>query len=55
MTVALDDKGNWVYVDDRLESASAGQKFLMRLGPKHEAAVKARLREFRTALAGAKP
>jgi len=55
VTVALDDKGNWVYVDDRLESASAGQKFLMRLGPKHEAAVKARLREFRTALAGAKP
>jgi hypothetical protein len=55
VTVVLDDKNNWIYVDDRLESASAGQKFLMRLGPKHEATVKAKLRDFRNALAGAKP
>lgn len=55
VAVTLDDKGRWIYVDGALESASAGQKFLMRLGPKHEAAVKAKLREFRTALAAAKP
>ena len=55
LTVALNDKGHWIYADADLESASAGQKFLMRLGPKHEAAVKAKLREFRDALAGVKP
>lgn len=55
VSVTMDDKGNWVYAEAALESASAGQKFLMRLGPKHEAAVKAKLREFRTALAGARP
>mgnify|MGYP000320052575 CR=1 FL=1 len=55
VTVALDDKGNWIYTDTALESASAGQKFLMRLGPQHETAVKAKLRDIRSALAGAKP
>jgi len=55
VTVALDDKGNWIYTDTALESASAGQKFLMRLGPQHETAAKAKLRDIRSALAGAKP
>ena len=55
LAVQRDDKGNWVYVDGDLESASAGQKFLMRLGATHEAAVKAKLRELRTALAAAQP
>ncbi|MBI2399227.1 MAG: DUF3014 domain-containing protein [Xanthomonadales bacterium] len=53
VAVALNDKGTWEYVDGELEAASAGQKFLMRMGTQHEAAVKAKLREFRTALAGA--
>ena len=55
VAVTMDDKGQWIYADAGLESASAGQKFLMRLGAKHEAAVKAKLREFRAALAGARP
>jgi hypothetical protein len=55
VAVKMDDKGNWIYADADLESASAGQKFLMRLGATHEAAVKARLHEFRAALAGARP
>lgn len=52
IAVARDDAGRWRYVDADLEAASAGQKFLMRLGPSQEAAVKAKLREFRVALAG---
>jgi len=55
VAVVLNDKGSWVYVDAPLESASAGQKFLIRLGPKHEAAVKAKLRELRSALSAAQP
>lgn len=55
VAVQLNDKGSYVYVDAELESASAGQKFLMRLGPAHETAVKAKLREFRAALAAAPP
>lgn len=54
VAVVPDDKGNWIYVDADLENASAGQKFLMRLGAKHETAVKAKLREVRMALAAAK-
>ncbi len=38
------------YADPRLESASAGQKILMRLGPAGEADVKAKLRAIRQAL-----
>ena len=50
IVVALNDKGSWAYVDAPLESASAGQKFLMRLGPQHETAAKAKLRDIRSAL-----
>ena len=52
VAVVLNDKGAWEYVDAELEAASAGQKFLMRMGAQHETAVKAKLREFRAALAG---
>ncbi|MDE1951549.1 MAG: DUF3014 domain-containing protein [Betaproteobacteria bacterium] len=38
------------YADPRLESASAGQKIMMRLGPAGEADVKAKLRAIRQAL-----
>lgn len=53
VAVRLDDKGNYVYIDEGLEAASAGQKFLMRLGLAQESAVKTKLREFRAAVAGA--
>ena len=52
VAVALNDKGAWEYVDAEIEAASSGQKFLVRMGTQHEAAVKAKLREFRAALAG---
>jgi hypothetical protein len=39
------------YADPALESLSAGQKVLLRMGPDNEAAVKAKLREFKAAIA----
>jgi hypothetical protein len=39
------------YADPKLESRSAGQKLLMRMGPQNEAAMKAKLRELRKAVA----
>ena len=39
------------YADPNLESLSAGQKVLLRMGPDNEAAVKAKLRELRAAIA----
>ena len=38
------------YADPKLESLSAGQKLLIRMGPQNESAVKAKLRELREAL-----
>ncbi len=38
------------YVEPDLEGLSAGQKILVRMGPSHESAVKAKLREFRQAI-----
>jgi hypothetical protein len=35
------------YADPKLESLSSGQKLLLRMGPANEAAMKAKLREFR--------
>jgi len=35
------------YADPKLESLSAGQKLLLRMGPANEAIMKAKLREFR--------
>ena len=39
------------YADPNLESLSAGQKVLLRMGPDNEAAVKAKLRELKAAIA----
>jgi len=39
------------YADAQLESASAGQKLLLRMGPENAAAVKAKLRELRAEIA----
>jgi len=41
------------YADPKLEARSAGQKFLMRMGPDNAAVVKAKLRELRAAIAQA--
>jgi len=38
------------YADPKLEGLSAGQKLLLRMGPANEAAMKAKLREFRKAI-----
>jgi len=43
------------YADPDLEAASAGQKVLVRMGPANEAKVKAKLREYRAALAAQAP
>lgn len=40
----------YVFADPELESRSAGQKILIRMGPENSARVKARLREFRIEL-----
>ena len=43
------------FADPSLESRSAGQKILMRMGPVNEARVKAKLRDVRRALTGLDP
>ncbi len=45
-------KSFYAYVDPSLESLSAGQKLLLRVGPANEAKLKAKLREIRASLAG---
>jgi hypothetical protein len=40
----------YTFADPALETRSAGQKMLIRMGPDHAATVKAKLRELRTAL-----
>jgi hypothetical protein len=42
----------YVYTDPALESLSAGQKLLLRVGPANEATIKDKLRAIRTALIG---
>ena len=42
------------YSDPKIESLSAGQRLMVRLGPDNEAAVKAKLRELRAAVASHK-
>ncbi len=44
----------FAYADPALESLSAGQKMLVRIGPDDEAAVKTKLRAIRAALVGSK-
>lgn len=43
----------YLYADPDLQSRSAGQKLLMRVGPANEARIKAKLRAIRAALTGA--
>jgi len=43
------------YADPKIESLSAGQRLMVRLGPDNEASVKAKLQELRTAVAAHKP
>ncbi len=45
-------KNGWAYADKNLESLSAGQKMLLRLGPAEQSQVRSRLRELRAALTG---
>lgn len=54
VAVILTDKG-YAYADTNLEAASAGEKFMMRIGPAHAVAVKAKLRELRVALTAPAP
>jgi len=37
----------WEYADASLENRSAGQKLLIRMGPKNARIIKAKLRDFR--------
>ncbi|MCL1501121.1 DUF3014 domain-containing protein [Xanthomonas nasturtii] len=50
IAVVRDARGRYLFVDPALESASVGQKALLRLGPSQAAAVKAQLQRIRTAL-----
>jgi hypothetical protein len=50
-TELIQPKVFYQYADPRLEARSAGQKFMMRLGPENAAKVKAKLREIRQELA----
>ena len=50
-TELIQPKVFYLYADPRLESRSAGQKFMMRLGPENAAKVKAKLREIRQEIA----
>jgi hypothetical protein len=45
----------YLYADEALEARSWGQKTLLRMGPAHTAAVKAKLREIRDAVSVAAP
>jgi hypothetical protein len=42
------------YADPNIEGLSSGQKLMVRLGPDNEAAVKAKLKELRAAVAAQK-
>lgn len=48
--LVIGDHG-WAYADANFENASAGHKFMMRIGPAHQLRVKAKLRALRAALA----
>ena len=50
LSVLLDEKGNYLYRDPQLESASAGHKFMLRIGAAHRATVKTKLTELRDLL-----
>ena len=51
--IPLKEKGiGYAYVDDALERLSPAQKQLLRMGPKNQATIQAKLREFALALNG---
>jgi hypothetical protein len=50
----VEDRGHYVFADPQLQSASVGQKILIRQGPAGEAKVKAKLRELRDAITAAR-
>lgn len=50
----VEDRGHYVFTDPQLQSASVGQKILIRQGPDGEAKAKAKLRELRDAITAAK-
>lgn len=50
IAVWLDEKGSYRYRDPQFENASAGHKFLLRIGAGHRATVKGKLREYRALL-----
>ena len=55
-TIAVvEDRGHYVFADPQLQSASVGQKILIRQGPDGEAKIKAKLRELREAITAAQP
>jgi len=54
IVVVMTDKG-YAYADATLESASSGEKFMMRMGAANETAVKTKLRELRAALTKQRP
>jgi hypothetical protein len=45
-------KASWVYADSTLESLSAGQRLMLRVGPTNEVRIKAKLRDIRAVLVG---
>jgi hypothetical protein len=45
----------FTFADPALESRSAGQKLLIRMGPENAAAVKVKLKELRAAISAAPP
>ena len=45
----------YTYADPGLESRSAGQKLLLRMGPDNAAVIKAKLKELRAAITAAAP
>jgi len=45
----------YTFADPALESLSAGQKILIRMGPDNAAAIKIKLKELRTAVTVAPP
>lgn len=51
IAVAVNDKGDYLYQDPQFETASAGHKFMLRIGAAHRATVKTELQELRALLA----
>ena len=46
----IKDESNWIYEDEALESLSALQKQIMRMGPENADKIQAKARELRGAL-----